>query len=258
MREIFLFFLVVIFSCFLGPCFYTVAQDGTHRDKDDPSRPHPILIYVHIPKTGGAFMRRYLREGLKQRNATMFSYGLGTRHGNSFLDWPAERQNRFTLVHGHFGYGIHMVHGWKLSELRTPTYLTMLRHPVDRILSQFYFEMRSPMGRIWNAKLPDRLAVPNSADLFAWLDDMATRRPANTIWSAHHNPVTQQMCCYVGDGKALEKLRFEGCIAEEVNLTTLRCAMQNLVSLFPVYHQPPEFVASVPDSHVLARHRSRG
>ena len=95
----------------------------------------PILLHLHIPKTGGAFLRAHMEQSLRDRRQTLFAYGL--RGAGSFLDLAEDAQMLAGGVHGHFGYGMHLRPGWKLTNLRRPLYTTVLRDPVERTISQF-------------------------------------------------------------------------------------------------------------------------
>jgi hypothetical protein len=99
-----------------------------------------VFISIHIPKTAGTAL------------GSMFDYGSGRRifydykedYSNATMDdlgWWREHkpflERHFDFIHGHFFYE-------KYAELFPDgTFLTCLRHPVDRIISQFnhvYFE----------------------------------------------------------------------------------------------------------------------
>jgi hypothetical protein len=87
------------------------------------------------------------------------------------------------------------------------------------------------MGLAFKAKIPARGQPLSEAHLFEWLDDMAASgaRPNNTVWSAHNNPMTQQMCCWADDGTrhaTLIGLCEGGVVTDEV----LHCAVKHLVS----------------------------
>ena len=114
-----------------------LSSANDHENNNNHNDLPPFYVYVHVPKCGGAFMRQFLRTGFASKKELMFSYGLGGKQ--TFLSFDQETQSSFSAVHGHFGYGIHQASGWKLDGLRQPVYLTMLRDPVDRLLSQFPF-----------------------------------------------------------------------------------------------------------------------
>lgn len=102
----------------------------------------PFLIFLHIHKTGGMTLQRMLRRrygpGLLGRAARaarfLASPGAHPRLKESFLaTCPRDR-----FVAGHFCYGAHEL-------LPTPsTYVTMLRRPVERLVSLYHHSRLQP------------------------------------------------------------------------------------------------------------------
>jgi hypothetical protein len=196
--------------------------------REPPPNSNVVLVFLHVPKTGGAFVGEYLRRTIATdtRWGSAFSVAINP---TAFLDLDQASQARYAAVHGHLGYGIQHDKRWKLDGLLTPAYATVLRDPVDRLVSQFLYEKESPMRLSWGAKLPPRGATPTAADLFAWLDEMIAvpgRRTDHSMWSAHRNPMTQQMCCWGADGIRGE---LEQCTGPAVTEDTLSCAKNHLV-----------------------------
>lgn len=175
----------------------------------------PLVVFVHVPKTAGLSMLLYLQQGL---SIPVFH----AVHPGQFLSLPQESQNRYSAVFGHFGYGLHKLEGWKLPPaLRRPAYATMLRHPVSRIVSQFQFETGRP-------RTPTEATTAD--DVLIWLQSLTANRDNHTVWSAHSNPVTQQLCCASRvDAAAITGSELELCTGDSVSAATLECAKQNLV-----------------------------
>jgi Sulfotransferase family len=81
----------------------------------------PQLVVLHIEKTAGTSLRRSVLEPNLQR----VEYFGGLRHFRASDD--------VDCIHGHIAYGYHRI-------VRRPiVYTTMLREPVDRALSFYYF-----------------------------------------------------------------------------------------------------------------------
>ena len=101
-----------------------------------------VWLHVHVPKTAGLYLLQHLK----------FKLRLNTFHdmrGIDFLGLTPDAQAQYDAVLGHFGYGLHLAESWHLSSLRTPRYTTVLRHPVDRLVSQFQFERYGLLVCLW-------------------------------------------------------------------------------------------------------------
>ncbi|HWO75370.1 MAG TPA: sulfotransferase family 2 domain-containing protein [Bacillus sp. (in: firmicutes)] len=94
-----------------------------------------ILIYLHLPKTGGTTFLSIL-EG---------NYSLDERipvytepNINHFQYVEAKIQENTKCIYGHTLFGIH-------EALSLPaTYMTFLRDPVERVISEYYFNFYKP------------------------------------------------------------------------------------------------------------------
>ncbi len=100
----------------------------------------PFLIFVHIQKTGGMTLQRMLRArygpSVWSRAITRLKRqsleGLPIQDAAGRL--PASRR----YFAGHFGYGVHTL-------LPSPsTYITVLREPIDRLVSLYYYSRDTP------------------------------------------------------------------------------------------------------------------
>lgn len=92
------------------------------------------VVFVHIPKTGGTSLREVL---LRQYPARRAFWIVDPVKDSAWLaSLPEEDRARLRLVEGHMYYGVH--------ELlpRPCVYMTMLREPVERVLS-YYSHIRS-------------------------------------------------------------------------------------------------------------------
>lgn len=97
--------------------------------------PRP-LIFLHIPKAAGTtlqeiIVRHYMR-------GKIFRFTGSQEQWKAFCDGPAEDRGRYDLIAGHVHFGIHEL-------LPDPaTYITMLRDPIDRVVSHYHFVLANP------------------------------------------------------------------------------------------------------------------
>jgi hypothetical protein len=88
------------------------------------------LIFIHIPKTGGSTMGQILDRRHDREQIAVYS-GVEQVRGD-FFHLAAEKQARLRLVRGHMPFGMHEVFAGPVD------YMTMFRHPVERVLSLYY------------------------------------------------------------------------------------------------------------------------
>jgi Galactose-3-O-sulfotransferase len=96
------------------------------------------LLFLHIPKTGGMTLDSIIERQYPARN--VFSIG-GDRPDVSiryFQDLPENERARVRCLEGHMHFGLH-------KDIPGPcVYITMLRHPVDRVISHYHHALRHP------------------------------------------------------------------------------------------------------------------
>ncbi|UHA73551.1 sulfotransferase family 2 domain-containing protein [Paenibacillus sp. 481] len=101
----------------------------------------PLIIFLHIPRTGGTTLNKMLLDQYERDQIAFL-------HDDP--EWSLERlihvcnseQNTIKVISGHFPFGIHEFIA------RPCTYVTFLRHPIDLILSTYYFILKHNPDRI--------------------------------------------------------------------------------------------------------------
>ncbi len=106
-----------------------------------------ILIHLHIPKTGGTSLNSMVQHGF--RNDEVFDTTSGGNElysGLSLANYEYCRRRlatyapddlrRIRYVSGHLPMGLHRAFD------RPGKYFTVIRHPVDRVISQFFFNIQ--------------------------------------------------------------------------------------------------------------------
>jgi hypothetical protein len=129
---------------------YLVDKTGTESDES-------VLVFVHVPKCGGTTVRRHIIENLPPEacfETTAEVKDSIEEVAASVRALPADRRARVRVVFGHGAYyGIH-----ELFDKRGE-YVTLLRNPVDRALSEYNYQRmcyeagRKCMGAsVWEQK----------------------------------------------------------------------------------------------------------
>jgi hypothetical protein len=99
----------------------------------------PAIIFVHIPKAAGTTLHRiieqhYPRQNVYSTNPSLLNPEASIEH---FKQLPLERRAQIRMLKGHLPFGLH-------DYLPGPTtYFTLLREPVDRVVSFYYYVRQS-------------------------------------------------------------------------------------------------------------------
>ncbi|MEQ8703870.1 MAG: sulfotransferase family 2 domain-containing protein [Phaeodactylibacter sp.] len=94
-------------------------------------RPYPYLLSIHIPKTAGRTFREILRAQYGHEGVLSLDHHYLKQRNEQLEDYPT---SHYPVIHGHLPYQ-------QIARVGLPSsqYLTWLRHPVDRVISNYYF-----------------------------------------------------------------------------------------------------------------------
>jgi len=139
----------------------------------------PTTIVVHIPKTAGTSLRRIVVS--EHAGVPHFDFDGSIANVQAFWRLTQEQRDRFGLILGHCQFGVHRL-------LTRPfRYVTMLRNPVERVVSLYYY-IRSLPAHYMHAKIMNEdLETTVRRRLVGEMDNFQVRfltsHPGNVFWT---------------------------------------------------------------------------
>lgn len=103
---------------------------------------HPDpLIFTHMHKSGGTTLQAIVKR--QYRSGTIYRLNGRRDDADAFCALPAEQRHQINLLAGHMYFGMH--------EYLRPgaTYMTMLRDPVERVISFYFYVRRLKTHYMW-------------------------------------------------------------------------------------------------------------
>ncbi|MEH7238304.1 sulfotransferase family 2 domain-containing protein [Bacillus sp. JJ1562] len=96
-----------------------------------------LLIYMHIPKTGGTTLKNIIQKQYRKQDVWL--------HMEKDMNPKMEQKNieQLKCVGGHCWHGIHAHFD------RPYKYFTMLRNPIDRVISEYYYILERPSHKAY-------------------------------------------------------------------------------------------------------------
>jgi hypothetical protein len=118
------------------------------------------LIFLHIPKTAGTTLNRIIEWQYSPFEIfTMDPYRIRATP-ERLKRLPERRRRRLRMVRGHMLYGVHEYLPQGAS------YFTMLRDPVARAISTYYFILRRPLNPLHRKVKGERLGIEDCIRMF--------------------------------------------------------------------------------------------
>ena len=115
------------------------------------------LLFEHVPKCGGVSVSRYLKQNYAPDEIYELSGGKPSESIAEFKRSSEKDRQRFRLILGH---GAHQL--WALMDSETIG-MTILRDPVDRIVSHYYFVLASPAHYLYEKVTSQNMSLTDYA-----------------------------------------------------------------------------------------------
>jgi hypothetical protein len=115
--------------------------------------PDQALIHLHIPKTAGITFREIISQQYHPRAHYKIDGERISESVAQFKALPEARRAEIRLLTGHMPFGLHEFLP------RRSLYITLLRSPVQRLLSHYYFVLRQPNHYLHSAVTLQKMSL---------------------------------------------------------------------------------------------------
>lgn len=110
------------------------------------------LIYIHIPKTGGSTLQGIINREYGIKN--VFNVR-SNRHTKEYLDLSLTDKKKVHVLKGHMVFGHHK----NFPNPNEVSYFTMLRDPIKRIISNYYFILKQENHQLHKTLVEEKYSL---------------------------------------------------------------------------------------------------
>ncbi|GAB4464322.1 MAG: sulfotransferase family 2 domain-containing protein [Anaerolineae bacterium] len=121
-----------------------------------PGAPPPVVVFLHIPKAAGTTLHHILERQYPPEAVFSISDQVAL---DAFRQLPEARRAQLRCVKGHFPFGVHQ---WLPGDA---TYITLLREPVSRVVSDYYYIRSHPEHPYHATLVAERLTLEDFAHI---------------------------------------------------------------------------------------------
>jgi hypothetical protein len=178
----------------------------------EPIKPDLRLVFVHLPKTGGTTLHHHFSAHFRPEEICPERF-------SNLQSYSPDELMRWRFFSGHFNAD-------EIKRIPGPVYtVTVLRNPIERLLSHYYFWKRH------TAQYIERLNLrgPQLTRSGTLTEFLRSTEPA--VWTACNNRITRQLAGQVqaqrGGGSILD---WQGNNTGMTDLQIVRRALDNLLS----------------------------
>jgi len=114
----------------------SISPTPSENEKDDKC---PSLIFFHIPKAGGTSLDAILERQFDRSQVYTMDRIKVEESASEFKNLAFEERMKYKLLKGHMWFGLRL-HEHMAQPCR---YITMLREPIDRVVSHYYYAKRT-------------------------------------------------------------------------------------------------------------------
>jgi hypothetical protein len=96
------------------------------------------VIFLHIPKTGGLTLSKIASKNYNESSILSIDGRYVQESVDEFKQLPDEKKRQIKFLEGHASFGLHEYLP------QAATYITILREPVNRVISAYYYMLTTP------------------------------------------------------------------------------------------------------------------
>lgn len=167
------------------------TREGTRSRSRRLDQP-PVLIFLHILKAGGSTLN-YIVESHYSPQETYAASPTGMHPDGNLDDYATlseEALSQLRLINGHLGFGLH-------ERLPGPAvYVTFLREPIERVISQYSSERTVPDSHVYEYLRSGEMDIEGFVRYYAEageMDNLQTRMISGNWHKRGFGPCTPEM-----------------------------------------------------------------
>ncbi len=129
------------------------------------------LIFLHIPKAAGTTMHKIIERQYGETSIFTMDGSRVMESSDEIKNLPVEIKNKIKVLKGHMAFGLH-------SYMPRPCrYFTLLREPVERLISHYYYVIRTPKHYLYETVTSKKMTLEDyvRSDLSYELNNGQTR-----------------------------------------------------------------------------------